>query len=242
VAKQTWDTSADAVDMLGLLPYPVRRGKLLLFAVGSCRRLGSNLRRQALEFLDVVETFAEGSSTEAEFASALTQAVESHSLGNNDIKGRNHPDRGGLVVFEFIRALAGRPFDGSSIGLPGNKQAIRAALKELQNHLAHVHDTKTSFTSYTDSRWRELEHQAHLLRDVVGPMSGPVVLEPAWRTEAGLGLARGIHDDRAFERMPILADALQEAGCEDARVLDHCRGTTPHVRGCWVIDGILAGG
>jgi hypothetical protein len=46
-------------------------------------------------------------------------------------------------------------------------------------------------------------------------------------------------DDRAFERMPILADALMDAGCEDEQIIGHCRSGGPHVRGCWVVDLVL---
>jgi hypothetical protein len=52
-------------------------------------------------------------------------------------------------------------------------------------------------------------------------------------------LGNGIYTDRAFDRLPILADALEEAGCTDTEVLAHCRGPGPHVRGCWVVDLIL---
>jgi hypothetical protein len=52
-------------------------------------------------------------------------------------------------------------------------------------------------------------------------------------------LARGIYDDRAFDRLPILADALIDAGCDDEAILGHCRGPGPHVRGCWVADLVL---
>jgi hypothetical protein len=52
-------------------------------------------------------------------------------------------------------------------------------------------------------------------------------------------LAEAIYEERAFDRMPILADALEEAGCADADVLRHCRDPGPHVRGCWVLDLIL---
>jgi hypothetical protein len=44
---------------------------------------------------------------------------------------------------------------------------------------------------------------------------------------------------RDFAAMPLLADALQDAGCTDDRVLDHCRGSGPHVKGCWVVDLVL---
>ena len=63
---------------------------------------------------------------------------------------------------------------------------------------------------------------------------------PAWLTSDVVALARGIYDDRAFECMPILADALQDAGCDNPDVLHHCRDANQvHVRGCWVVDLLL---
>ncbi len=78
-----------------------------------------------------------------------------------------------------------------------------------------------------------------LIRDVVGNPFRPVAVDPAWLTSTAVGLAHGIYDDRAFDRMPILADALQDAGCEDADILGDCRGDGPHVRGCWIVDLVL---
>ena len=64
-------------------------------------------------------------------------------------------------------------------------------------------------------------------------------IDPEWRTSTVVQLAQGIYADRAFDRLPILADALQDAGCDNEDVLTHCRGTGPHARGCWVVDLIL---
>ncbi len=61
----------------------------------------------------------------------------------------------------------------------------------------------------------------------------------AWLTSDVLLLARGIYDERAFDRMPILADALQDAGCDDEHVLHHLRRGTEHARGSWVLDEVL---
>jgi hypothetical protein len=81
---------------------------------------------------------------------------------------------------------------------------------------------------------------ARFLRDIFGNHFRPVTFNPAWRTSDVLLLAQGIYDDRAFDRMPILADALQDAGCNNADVLNHCRDThATHVRGCWVVDLVL---
>jgi hypothetical protein len=79
-----------------------------------------------------------------------------------------------------------------------------------------------------------------LLRCIVGNPFRPVAFDPAWRSETAVSLASSIYEERAFDRMPILADALEEAGCDHADVLAHCRGPGPHARGCWVIDGVLS--
>ena len=78
-----------------------------------------------------------------------------------------------------------------------------------------------------------------LIRCVVGNPFRPVVAAPSWRTSTVLALARQMYKAREFSALPILADALQDAGCDNADVLDHCRGPGPHVRGCWVVDLVL---
>ncbi len=64
----------------------------------------------------------------------------------------------------------------------------------------------------------------------------PPTPDPSWLTPTVVGLARAIYEDRAFHNLPVLADALEEAGCSDAGVLEHCRGGGEHTRGCFVID------
>jgi hypothetical protein len=78
-----------------------------------------------------------------------------------------------------------------------------------------------------------------LAHDIFGNPFRPAAFDPRWRTPDTVGLARAIYEDRAFERMPLLADALMDAGCADEQVLGHCRGDGPHVRGCWVVDLVL---
>ena len=84
-----------------------------------------------------------------------------------------------------------------------------------------------------------LELRAHLLRDIFGNPFRPVAFDPNWRTSTVVSIAQGLYDTRDFSAMPILADALEDAGCDHADILDHCRGTGPHVRGCWVVDLVL---
>jgi len=78
-----------------------------------------------------------------------------------------------------------------------------------------------------------------LLRDLFGTVMRPRVVDQRWLTSAVVPLAQSIYDERTFERLPVLADALEDAGCTDADVLSHCRGPGPHVRGCWVVDLLL---
>lgn len=81
--------------------------------------------------------------------------------------------------------------------------------------------------------------QAAAFRDLVPDPARPIALDPRWRTADVVGLARAIHVDQAFHLMPILSDALLDAGCDDETVLGHCRSGGPHVRGCWLIDRLL---
>jgi hypothetical protein len=76
------------------------------------------------------------------------------------------------------------------------------------------------------------------IREVVNPFR-PITIAPSWLTSTATALAEAIYTDRAFDRLPILADALEEAGCTDAEILAHCRAPGPHMRGCWVIDLLL---
>lgn len=74
------------------------------------------------------------------------------------------------------------------------------------------------------------------LWDIFGNPFRPVSFDAAWNTAAVLPLAQAIYEERAFNRLPILANALEDAGCTDPDILAHCRGLGPHVRGCWVVD------
>jgi hypothetical protein len=81
--------------------------------------------------------------------------------------------------------------------------------------------------------------QTRLLRDIFGNPLRTVTVSPAWQTANVVSLAQDIYDERAFDRMPILADALEDGGCTNQEILDHCRGPGPHVRGCWSLDLLL---
>jgi hypothetical protein len=81
--------------------------------------------------------------------------------------------------------------------------------------------------------------QLEFLRDIFGNPFRPVAFDPAWRTSDSTGIAKKMYADRNFSAMPVLADALEEAGCDSVHILLHCRTPGTHVRGCWVVDLVL---
>jgi hypothetical protein len=95
---------------------------------------------------------------------------------------------------------------------------------------------------FAPQRGEEL-FQIDLLRDLVGNPFRPVAFAPEWSTDTAVAISREMYDTRDFSAMPILADALQDAGCDAADILSHCRDTAQtHVRGCWVVDLVLGKG
>jgi hypothetical protein len=87
-------------------------------------------------------------------------------------------------------------------------------------------------------RARQAAH-AGWLRCVFGNPFRPAAFDPSWRSPAAVALATGMYESRDFAAMPVLADALQDAGGEDSDILGHCRRGGDHVRGCWVVDLVL---
>lgn len=87
-----------------------------------------------------------------------------------------------------------------------------------------------------------LDIPAALFHEVHGNPFAPAAFDPTWRRWGDGTLprvAQGIYDTGVYDQMPILADALEDAGCTSPLILDHCRGPDEHVRGCWVLDLVL---
>jgi hypothetical protein len=116
-------------------------------------------------------------------------------------------------------------------------EAAQAVEADRRSRILPTPPRETVYSDLTPGE--ELAAQGALLRDVVGNPFRPATLEPAWLTPAVGSLAAGIDAERAFDRLPILADALEEAGCTDEDVLDHCRRPGVHALGCWVVDLLL---
>jgi hypothetical protein len=131
-----------------------------------------------------------------------------------------HRDEFGNITWHLAIALS----------TPGQPSASVAATL--------ARDGWSSF-QYRDSGSADMEAQVALVRDIFGNPFRPIDFA-AWRTDTALALARQMYESRDFGAMPILADALQDAGCDSEDVLNHCRDTSAtHYRGCWVVDGVL---
>lgn len=78
-----------------------------------------------------------------------------------------------------------------------------------------------------------------LVQEIVGDVDSVSKVDKAWRNETVQKVAQNIYENRRFDDMPLLADALEEAGCDDPILLGHCRNGKLHYRGCWVLDLIL---
>jgi len=82
--------------------------------------------------------------------------------------------------------------------------------------------------------------QIALLRDVFSNPFRPISFDASWRTSTAVAIAKQMYESREFGAMPILADALQDAGCGNDDILSHCRDANGvHIRGCWVVDLVL---
>jgi hypothetical protein len=92
---------------------------------------------------------------------------------------------------------------------------------------------------FTERGATEYPYLCKLIRDLFQNPFRNIMVGSARLAPNVVTLAQAIYDDRAFDRLPLLADALEEAGCDNQEILDHCRSNNEHVRGCWVVDLIL---
>jgi hypothetical protein len=145
------------------------------------------------------------------------------------------------AVQDEYTALPGRAFDAKSDALVAaayialaDKQWIRTTVGRVSSALL-----KERKLVLDTSRDKAGEYICPLIRDIFSNPFRPAALDPHWLTSTVVDLAQDIYQERVFERMPILADALMDSGCNSEEIISHCQGDGPHVRGCWVIDLIL---
>jgi hypothetical protein len=116
---------------------------------------------------------------------------------------------------------------------------------EAQVSFQARHPAPEAFEVYLQARELGLRRTCDLLREVVNNPCRPASLDASRLASTSapvLILAQGIYADRAFDRLPLLADALEDAGCTDPDLLRHLRSPGPHVRGCWAVDALLGRG
>jgi hypothetical protein len=207
----TCDHQWRMLDRLRTVPVSDRKARLIGLGCCGYPRLFSDPRLVA--FADAIERFAEGTADRDEVRRYRDTAIAEPCGAGTPLSTY---DREVLCLDEFA-----------------GENAVEATIGFLHRLVPHAEDDPGI------GRWVRLTGWCDVIRDVIGNPSRPIACDPAWRTSDVLALAEGIYDDRAFDRMPILADALQEAGCDSDDVLNHCRGGGPHVRGCWVVDLVL---
>jgi hypothetical protein len=209
-----------------------RRARFWL--VGCCRLICEQHSAGGEAVLVIAERFADGYVTEGELVHARDAVAEELAAVDAELRrlddelfsqcveidlGRASPDSTGRIVTQ----------------LAGMQQRREAANLVAETTRVNIQDAGW-FGYYLNPERFKL---ADLIRCVFPNPFRSVTLDPVWRTDTVLAIARQIYDSRDFSAMPILADALQDADCNNDDILDHCRRLPPHCRGCWVLDLVL---
>jgi len=122
-------------------------------------------------------------------------------------------------------------------------RAVDWAMQDLVERWSLANGPITFYLGFDEGSggwWDMNSRVAKIIRDIFGNPFRPVAFNPAWRTSTAVAIAQGMYESRDFSAMPILADALQDAGCDHDDILTHCRDASGvHVRGCWVVDHVL---
>ncbi len=218
MSEAEWLAATEPMPMLEFLRAQASDRKLRLFACACCKSVAPLLQcNECFRVVEVGESYADGTVSELSVAEA-----------------RKHARR------EWI------DYDGYGY-LADAASLVRSTVDHHPHQITWLCPAEMDRQAAEDGDQDEAsifkalsQHQPCLLRCVFGNPFRPVTLPLPWLTSDVLSLAQGIYQDRAFDRMPILADALQDAGCENDDILNHCRDTNGvHVRGCWVVDHVL---
>jgi hypothetical protein len=233
MTEAEWLACSDPKPMLDFLRGKASRRKLRLFACACCRRIWHQLEddrfRKAIE---MAEQVADGLATEADGRKASRCAMA--AVGE---WGREP----GLLDLNGAARYAGLAAAWAGTPRMEEEAAAMARMAEIEDaqesEMANPQCSDWALEVVANDTWR-----AGLLHDLFGNPFCPTALDPVWLTRQDgtvLKLAQSIYNDRAFERLPILADALEDGGCKDANILDHCRQPGNHTRGCWILDLVL---
>ncbi len=208
--------------MLHALHGKASERKLWLFACACCRLTWHLLPELCHRLVEEVERFADKQSRPRELV-ALFDEFYPHDVDLPAVAGSNQAAEAvGHLGWQWRwRVSRGRLTVGYSVS--------RSAAESLAKSIP----------------WQEARSlEGQLLLDIFANPFRPLpVLDPSWTIWHGglvVSMARRMYDSRDFSDMPVLADALEEAGCTNADILGHCRSGGEHVRGCWVVDLILS--
>ena len=191
---------------------PSRR-KVRLFNAAVCRRFWDHLPEASRAILSESERLADGLV---------------HAKGEMDLCHRANE----VVSTLFDRSYPTKQYPSAEVRIQRDAAAAvcyAVIPNELWGAVGYFWDLMPS----------EKGPHSAIIRDVFGNPFRSVTIEPALRMPEVIALAERIYDDRAFNRMPLLGDVLEHAGCGNPDVLAHCRSQTEHVRGCWVVDTVL---
>ena len=200
--------------------------KLRLFSVACVRRLWHLADIADQEVVELAERFADGSISQRKLNTARTGRQKQYPTGVPSTVA-------GYAAWAANATLQRRGSSAARWAVEATRSTVVAASTGATPWGEEVSATRLA------ARDAEFACQAALLRDIFGPLPfRQVAIEQSWQTSALVALATAIYEERRWGDMPILGDALAEAGCTDAEVLAHCRGTV-HARGCWVVDLLL---
>jgi hypothetical protein len=237
MTETAWLTCADPAPMLEFLRERASDRKLRLFTVACCFRIWVQFTdSRSCNAIEVAERYADELATVEERI-----AAEKSAKAGWHCRMTKHPFSGfphyAALCTVLPRALdrAGQCADAVATMVAfAAYEAYRASLP-----VPNPPYNDTARETITTSRGSEASTQATFLRDLFGNPFRPIALNPAWVTSEVRAMAQVIYDEKKFEDLPVLADALEDAGCTSADVLAHLRSPGPHVRGCWALDLIL---
>ncbi|VTR93796.1 Uncharacterized protein OS=Sorangium cellulosum (strain So ce56) GN=sce5710 PE=4 SV=1 [Gemmata massiliana] len=204
------------------------RRKLRLFSVACCRLFWDEFPIDATRSaIDVNERFADGRATEAELRGARNAAHSEAWHAEYYTRREPHGTDSAEQRAYYRERLGGATDDVL-------KRMYLVAFMTGSDQRLLSDDMPLLRTDPTLIRLGPA-----LFRDIFGNPFRATAFPSDWRTPTVSTLTARMYESRDFFAMPILADALQDAGCDSIDILDHCRGAGPHVYGCWVIDRVL---
>jgi hypothetical protein len=234
MTEANWLTATDPYDMLLSFPAEWARRKLWLYGCACVRRAWDLIRDpRTRACVEAAEAVVDGHAGEHRIGEAwqVFEAAENAGPLADDRGMDSHEVIRNLLVFVDPAAalsIASEIAEGVGAAAAWSIPAGPAG--------GWSEDRRRAFDA---AKWAERAAQAALLRDVFGNPYRPPTFDPQWRSNDAAALAVAIYQDRAFDRLPLLSDALMDAGCDSADILAHCRDNGPHVRGCWVVDLVL---